>query len=224
MLAVLTKGLRSSKPTTLPSRLPLQCRPSFAKQIVPFANKHFPKSGGGQPDSDVLQKFKKIAALRREFERHDGVELVNHNFRYVMKMGMQGEDYHTVTARGLKVYELQQEYITLMRDLSTMDSEVPKYSTYRQRLRFASELEALLEADAAQPRPVLRMQERLAVKEVSKAFLKLDKRLKIAAWISILIFGGLLGKSLHWLWKRFYRTPVDDTDFSKVHKSDSEFD
>lgn len=224
MLAVLTKGLRSSKPTTLPSRLPLQCRPSFAKQIAPFANKHLPKPGGEQPDSDVLQKVKKIAALRREFERHDGVELVNHSFRYIIRMGMQGEDYHTVKARGMKVYELRQEYITLMGDLSTVDSEVPRYSIYRQQLRFASKLEALLEEDAAQPRPVLRIQERLAVKEVLKAFLKLDKIAKIGAWISIIIFGGLLGTSLHWLWKRFYRTPADDTDFSKVHKPDSKVD
>lgn len=82
----------------------------------------------------------------------------------------------------------------------------------------------LLEADAAQPRPVLMIQERLAVKEVLKAFLELDKKAEIGAWISTLIFGGLLGGSLHWLWKRFYRTPVDDTDFSKVHKPNPKLD
>ena len=89
MLSVLTKGLGFSKPTTLPSRLPLQCRPSIAQQIAPFANKRFPKPGGEQPDTDVLQKFKKIAAMRREFERRDGVEIVNHTIRYAKEMRMQ---------------------------------------------------------------------------------------------------------------------------------------
>ncbi|KAL9069613.1 MAG: hypothetical protein Q9161_005412 [Pseudevernia consocians] len=216
MLTLLTKGLRSSKPTNLPSRLRLPCRPPFVSEITALVRRFNSRSGGEQPDKEVLRKLKKIAALRREFERREGFQMLNHGFRHVMEMKKRGVPYETVKANRRKVGQLHRESHELVQSWYGTGS-----GEHHGRQHFVTKLETVLEADAAQPRPILKIQERLAVKEVFKDFLELDRKVnkmtRRTCWFLTLVAVGLLGKFLH---RRFYQMPVDDTEFSKVHKPD----
>lgn len=218
MLTLSIKGLRPFKPTSLSSHLPPQRRPKMAKQAASLTNRCYSKTSGKQPDKDVLQKLKKIAALRREFESRDGVEMMNHSIRYTLRLRQQGVEYGTAKANAEKALQLWYASSKLVLGLS--ETEDLPLRTHQRRLRFVSRLGALLEAAAAQPRPVLRLPERLAVRKCLQAYLKDTRRNRRVFWVVALIAGGLLGKSFHWLWKWFYRTPVDDSDFSKIHKPD----
>ena len=216
MLTLLTKGLRSSKPTNLPSRLRQPCRPPFVSKITALVRRFNSRSDDEQPDKEVLRKLKKIAALRREFEGFQIFNLGFLGFRYGIEMKSRGVAYETAKANGRKVVQLHRECHELVQSLYGTGS-----GEHHGRQHFMTKLEIVLEADAAQPRPILKIQERLAVKDVLKVFLELDrtvdKMTRRTCWFLTLVSVGLLGKILHW---RFYQMPVDETEFSKVHKPD----
>ena len=185
-------------------------------EITPLVRRFKSRSGGDQPDKEVLRKLKKIAALRREFERREGFQNLNHGFRHGMEMRKRGVPYEIAETNWRKVDQLQRESYELVQSLYGTGSGEP-----HGRQHFMTELETVLEADAAQPRPILNIQERLAVKDVLKDFLELDrtvdKMTRRTCWFLTLVAISLLGKFLH---RRFYQMPVDDTEFSKVHKPD----
>lgn len=214
MLALLTKGLRPTKPISFSSGFHPRYHPYLARPPLPFAKRFYCTSDNKQHDKDVLQKLKRIAALRLEYERGGDP------FRYPLRIETE-KDYNAARAEKERLRQLRREAFILLRRLSKSEQGDQPLRSPREQLRFVSKLEALLEADAAQPRSALSRQERLAVKDALKHFLKVDKYTWRSFWISILVFGDLLGKSLHWLWKETFGTRGKDPDFLKAHKSHS---
>ena len=212
MLTLLTKGLRSTKPTSLPSRLRLPFRPSFISQTAALIRSFSSKSDDEQPDKEVLPKLKEIAALRREFERRKGCQIMNNGWHHAGEMRRRGVSFKNAWAKADEVAQLQKETLKLVWRLYRTESEYP----YRVQ-HFMTKLDTVLKADAAQPRPILKIQERLAVKDALKDYVKMCKTFRKQCWLLALVFAGLLGKYLH---RRFYQMPVDDTRFSEVHKPD----
>ena len=220
MSALSIKGLRAFNPTSLSSHFAPQRRPYLAKQTASLTNRLYSKPSLKQPDNDVLQKLKKVAALRREFESLDGVELRNSSFRYLLKLRLRGLDSGTAMAKVEKVSQLNKESSMLVLDLSRLYWDDQRLFTRQWQSNSVARLEALLEVDAAQPRPVLKLQERLAVRRCLQAYLKDTRSFGRVGWVVALIAIVLLGNSFPWLWKWLYRIPVYDSDFSKIHKPD----
>lgn len=219
MLAHLTKSLGSTNPANLPSRLPLCWRPPFANRTVRLVHESRSSPGRKRPDKDVLEKCKKIAAMKLEFERRGGLEVFT--FHRIEQRSKEGARTKEEIRDGWLLIQLRREYQSLLREMSRGMGEGAVLNGRRGRLRFVSKVEALLKADEAQLRPFLRLQERRAVEDVLQAFLK--SKTTIAEWLTIIFLllsifsGGVLLKHLYGLWQ----PPVDDSDFSEIQEPSS---
>ncbi len=92
MLALFSKSWKPTRSASvhIPSQLFPQFRPCSLGHVAYLPSKYYSHSAGQKPDSATLHKFKRVLALRQEFERCDGVDMLHNQNRYARKLVHQG--------------------------------------------------------------------------------------------------------------------------------------
>ena len=208
-----------------------------------------------RPDKAIFYNLKRIAALRQDLERFDGVDLLYHQVRYVAKYAAkkhrEGIDAKDIWTNTKKAVDLESQYREIVSEMcqkedvekrkaiaAELGDDNPKLKAallwdhsklllfYYELLPIISRFEALLEADAAQQRPLLNSQERSAVRDVLKEYLKSERRSRrkglILTFAIISLTGwGYYHWSVKWHWGSHGRSsPGRKGDFSELHKPD----
>lgn len=213
MLALFPKSWKASGSTHLPSQVFPQCRscfpfsqhrPPFSFQLAHVPMKFYSTPASQRPDQAILYNFKRIAALRQDLERLDGVDLLYHQVRYVAnyaaKKHREGIDVKDIWINTRKAVDLESQYRKIVSemcekediekrkaiaelgdDTSKMKAALLRHHSklllfYHELLPIILRFEALLEADAAQQRRLLNSKERRAVRDVLKEYLKSERR------------------------------------------------
>lgn len=204
-----------------------------------------------KPDKATLHKFKRIAALRQDLERCDAFQILHHPRRHANKLireGIKEEPiYRSASSAAWEFAELKRQYIEIVTDmcekvneekLKEMASKLPdspsarEYSKqrvlYQELVPTVSRFEALLEADAAQERPVLNSRDRGAIRDVLREHLKTQGRYGrirltlIFAMVSLAVW-GYYSLPTQWRLGSHERSSSERTgDFSELHTRDED--
>ena len=197
-------------------------------------------------DQATLRHFRRILALRQDLERSNVGDTLHDRTRYGTKLARQGHRlnpklFKAVSRDVWEAYKYESEIgeiLTKMcktehrkRQAEALPSEVPEWVremnsssiVNKEMVPIISHFEALLEADAKQPRPMLIYRERETLRHAFKFFLKNNKDSERFAFRVFLVLVALIAWGFYtlylWLKGVEVKIPHKERDFSELHTS-----